>query len=73
MFATAFAHDGSAVKKVLGIPMNNTLKVLAGMCVVYVLLFLLSLPMVFCIPVSDLAASICFGWTTFLNNGYYRP
>ena len=73
MFATAFAHDGSAVKKVLGIPMNNTLKVLAGMCAVYVLLFLLSLPMVFCIPVSDLAASICFGWTTFLNNGYYRP
>lgn len=73
MFATAFAHDGSAVKKVLGIPMNNTLKVLTGMCAVYIILFLLSLPMVFCFPVSDVAASICFGWTTFLNNGYYRP
>ncbi len=73
MFVTAFAHDGSAYKKIAGIRMNATLKVLFGMCIVYALLFLLSLPMVFGFSVPELAASICFGWTTFLNNGYYRP
>lgn len=73
MFATAFVHDGSAYKKVAGIGMNATLKVLFGMCIVYAVLFLLSLPMVFGFSVPELAASICFGWTTFLNNGYYRP
>ena len=73
MFATAFAHDGSAYKTVGKLRLNATLRVLFGMCIVYALLFLLSLPMVFGFSVPDLAASICFGWTTFLNNGYYRP
>ena len=35
-------------------------------------IFLLSVPMSFGIPVSPVAASVCFGWTTFLNNGFYR-
>ena len=73
MFATAFAHDGSPYKMVGKLRLNATLRVLFGMCIVYALLFLLSLPMVFGFSVPDLAASICFGWTTFLNNGYYRP
>ena len=69
MFCTVYLHDGSAAEKVLGIRMNSTAKVMA---VVLAVFFLLSVPMTFCIPVPTLAASICFGWTTFLNNGFYR-
>ena len=73
LFYTAYVHDGSAVKKVLGMPMNSTLKVLFGMCILYVVLFGLSLPMYFGIPMAPGAAMACFGWTTFISNGFYRP
>ena len=72
MFYTAWVHDGSAPVKVLGIRMNSTAKVLAGFCAVYIVLFALSLPMYFGIPVAPGAARALFGWTTFINNGFYR-
>ena len=72
MFCTVYLHDGSKVKKVLGIPMNSTAKIMTALVAVYAVIFLLSVPMTFCIPVPPLAASVCFGWTTFLNNGFYR-
>ena len=72
MFCTVYLHDGSAAKKVLGIPMNSTLKVMTALLAVYAAIFLLTLPMTFGIPVPYLAAAICFSWTSFLNNGFYR-
>lgn len=72
MFYTSYVHDGSRKKPVFGIPMNTTAKVMSAVCAVYVLVFALSLPMYFAIPVVPLAATVCFGWTTFLNNGFYR-
>lgn len=73
MFYTAYVHDTGARKKLFGVPMNTTLKVLTGVCVVYALIFVLTIPMLFSIPIAPLAAQICFGWTTFLSNGFYRP
>ncbi len=73
MFYTAYVHDTGARKKLFGIPMNTTLKVMTGVCVVYALIFVLTVPMLFGIPIAPLAAQICFGWTTFLSNGIYRP
>ena len=72
MFCTVYLHDGSEAKKIFGIRMNSTAKVMAALLAVYAIIFLLSLPMTFGIPVPYLAATICFGWTTFINNGYYR-
>lgn len=72
MFYTAYVHDSGEKKVICGIRMNSTAKVMAVLCTVYALIFLLSLPMYFCIPVYPLAASICFGWTSFMNNGFYR-
>ena len=67
-----YLHDGSKVTKVLGMPMNATAKVMAGLVAVYAVIFLLTVPMVFCIPFPSAAAAACFGWTSFLNNGFYR-
>ena len=72
MFCTVYLHDGSKVTKVLGMPMNATAKVMAGLVAVYAVIFLLTVPMVFCIPFPSAAAAACFGWTSFLNNGFYR-
>lgn len=72
MFYTAYVHDSGEKKVICGIRMNSTAKVMAVLCTVYALIFLLSLPMYFSIPVYPLAASICFGWTSFMNNGFYR-
>lgn len=71
-FYTVWVHDGSAPSKVLGIRMNFSAKVLAGFCAVYFVLFALSLPMYFGIPVAPGAARALFGWTTFINNGFFR-
>ncbi len=73
LFYTAFVHDSGKFVRVCGVRLNTTLKVLVGVFAVYALIFLLSVPMLFCIPVAPLAASICYGWTTLLNNGFYRP
>lgn len=73
MFYTAYVHDTGVKQKLFGIPMNTTLKVMTGVCAVYAVIFVLTVPMQFSIPIAPLAAQICFGWTTFLNNGIYRP
>lgn len=72
MFCTVYLHDGGAAKTVLGVRVNGSAKVMAALLAVYAIIFLLSVPMLFGIPVSSLAAVICFGWTSFLNNGFYR-
>lgn len=72
LFYTCGLNDGSEKKKVFGIRMNVTAKVLAAVCAVYAVLFLLSVPSYFNIPVSPLAANICFGWTSLVNNGFFR-
>ena len=72
LFYTCGLTDGSEKKKVFGVRMNVTAKVLAAVCAVYAVLFLLSVPSYFNIPVSPLAANICFGWTSLVNNGFFR-
>lgn len=71
-FYTAYVHDGSAKKKVLGIQMNKTARVIFALLIVYAVVFILMLPMTFCFPTFTEAARYCFGWTTFVNNGFYR-
>ena len=71
-FYTAYVHDKSGETRVLGIRMNATVKVLAAFIAVYALVFILMLPMTFCFPTYTAAAKYCFGWTSFINNGYYR-
>ena len=72
MFYTAYVHDNSEKKTVLGIAMNSTLRVLTGVVALYIVIFALSVPMYFSIPIFPIAATLCFGWTTFVGNGYYR-
>ena len=71
-FYTAYVHDKSGETRVLGIRMNATVKVLAAFIAVYALVFILMLPMTFCFPTYTAAAKYCFGWTSILNNGFYR-
>lgn len=72
MFYTTNLHDTSVKKKIFGFSMNTTMQVLAAVCAVYILLFLLSVPMYFNIPIAPISAQVCFGWTTLVNNGFYR-
>ena len=72
LFYTCDLHDASKKKKILGMHLNVTGKVLFAVCIVYAVLFALSVPMYFNIPLAPLAANICFGWTSLVNNGYYR-
>ena len=69
---TAYVHDKSSKTSVLGIQMNKTMKVLFALLIVYAVVFILMLPMTFCFPTYTAAARYCFGWTTFVNNGFYR-
>lgn len=69
---TAYVHDKSKPTAVLGIQMNRTMKVLFALLIVYAVVFILMLPMTFCFPTYASAARYCFGWTSFINNGYYR-
>ncbi len=71
-FYTAYVHDKSARTSVLGIQMNKSVKVLFALLIVYAVVFILMLPMTFCFPTFASAARYCFGWTTFINNGFYR-
>ena len=67
-----YVHDRSGKTKVLGIGMNATVKVLAALLVLYAVVFILMLPMTYGFPTTVSAARYCFGWTSFLNNGFYR-
>lgn len=72
-FYSLYVHDTTKRRRLFGkIRMNTISWVMFAVLIVYAVIFLLSLPMVFCIPVATLAAAICFGWTSILNNGYYR-
>ena len=60
-------------RKLFGrIRMNTAKWVLFWLLVLYAVLFVLSLPMYFCIPLPAAAAAGMFGWTSFVNNGLYR-
>lgn len=72
-FYTAYVHDGSAKKKLFGVAcMNTTVKVLTALVALYAVVFVLTLPMTFGFPFPAAAAAACFGWTSILNNGFYR-
>lgn len=72
-FYTAYVHDGGAKKKLFGVPcLNAAGAVVCGLCALYLLSFLLTLPMTFGFPFPAAAAAACFGWTSILGNGFYR-
>ena len=72
-FYTVSAQDTRERAKLFGrIRMNTAKWVLFWLLAVYAVIFVLSLPMVFCIPLPAAAAAGMFGWTTFANNGWYR-
>lgn len=72
-FYTVSAQDTRERAKLFGrIRMNSAKWVLFWLLAVYAVIFVLSLPMVFCIPLPAAAAAGMFGWTTFANNGWYR-
>lgn len=72
-FYTVSAQDTRERRKLFGrIRMNTAKWVLLWLLVLYAVIFVLTLPMTFCIPLSAAAAAGMFGWTTFLNNGWYR-
>lgn len=72
-FYTVSAQDTRERAKLLGrIRMNTAKWVLFWLLAVYAVIFVLSLPMVFCIPLPAAVAAGMFGWTTFANNGWYR-
>lgn len=72
-FYTVSAQDTRERAKLFGrIRMNTAKWVLFWLLAVYAVIFVLSLPMTFCIPLPAAAAAGMFGWTTFVNNGWYR-
>ena len=72
-FYTVSAQDTRERAKLFGrIRMNTAKWVLFWLLVLYAVVFVLSVPMYFGIPLSVGAAAGMFGWTTFMNNGLYR-
>lgn len=72
-FFTVSAQDTRERAKLFGCIRMNTAKwVLFWLLVLYAVIFVLSVPMYFGIPLSAAAAAGMFGWTTFMNNGLYR-
>lgn len=72
-FFTVSAQDTRERAKLFGrIRMNTAKWVLFWLLVLYAVVFVLSVPMYFGIPLSVGAAAGMFGWTTFMNNGLYR-
>lgn len=72
-FFTVSAQDTRERAKLFGrIRMNTAKWVLFWLLVLYAVIFVLSVPMYFGIPLSAAAAAGMFGWTTFVNNGLYR-
>lgn len=72
-FFTVSAQDTRERAKLFGrIRMNTAKWVLFWLLVLYAVIFVLSVPMYFGIPLSAAAAAGMFGWTTFMNNGLYR-
>ena len=65
-------YENGAKLRVFGRSVTPTFAVGAALVAVYAVVFALSLPMYFSIPLAPAAATACFGWTSFVNNGSYR-
>lgn len=69
---TSSVYENGAKLRVFGRSVTPTFAVGAALVAVYAVVFALSLPMYFSIPLAPAAATACFGWTSFVNNGSYR-
>ena len=69
---TSSAFESGGKLRVLGFSVTRTFAIGAALVAVYAIVFALSLPMYFSIPLAPAAATACFGWTSFANNGFYR-
>lgn len=72
LFALLRSRDASAPRVLFGIRTDRTGILLACACALFIIVFALTLPMQFCIPLAEGAAAAMFGWTTLANNGVYR-
>ena len=72
LFALLRSRDASAPRVLFGICTDRTGILLACACALFIIVFALTLPMQFCIPLAEGAAAAMFGWTTLANNGVYR-
>lgn len=72
LFALLRSRDASAPSVLFGICTDRTGILLACACALFIIVFALTLPMQFCIPLAEGAAAAMFGWTTLANNGVYR-
>lgn len=72
LFALLRSRDASAPSVLFGIRTDRTGILLACACALFIVVFALTLPMQFCIPLAEGAAAAMFGWTTLANNGVYR-
>lgn len=72
LFALLRSRDASAPRALFGIRTDRTGILLACACALFIVVFALTLPMQFCIPLAEGAAAAMFGWTTLANNGVYR-
>lgn len=72
LFALLRSRDASAPRVLFGIRTDRTGILLACACALFIVVFALTLPMQFCIPLAEGAAAAMFGWTTLANNGVYR-
>ena len=72
LFALLRSRDASAPRVLFGIRTDRTGILLACACALFIIVFALTLPMQFCIPLAEGAAAAMFGWTTLASNGVYR-
>lgn len=72
MFYAVSSRNAPVCGSLFGMAMTKAKWVLAALSALYAVLFVLTVPMVFCVPLSVSAAAGMFGWTSFINNGWYR-
>ena len=66
------AYESGAPVRLFGFSVSRTVAIGGALVAVYAIVFALSLPMYFGIPLAPAAAAGLFGWTSFANNGFYR-
>ena len=66
------SYESGAKIRLLGFSVSRTVAIGGALVAVYAIVFALSLPMYFGIPLAPAAAAGLFGWTSFANNGFYR-
>lgn len=69
---TSAAYESGASVRLFGRTFSRTVAIGGALVAVYAIVFALSLPMYFGIPLAPAAATGLFGWTSFANNGFYR-